>query len=87
MRSRAKLLGPVLVTFGAIALFGMAAWIQAPPWSVALAACGVAMILAAGLLGWKMAREARPVPVTVGARPRVPFWIAVEAPFERPPRD
>ncbi|HEX7604278.1 MAG TPA: hypothetical protein VF316_21820 [Polyangiaceae bacterium] len=96
MRSRAKLLGSVLATFGAIALFGMAAWVQARQWSdpspsyvgaVALAGCGMAMALAAGVLGWKMAREARPVPVTVGARPRVPFWIAVEAPFERPPRD
>ena len=85
MQRRAKLLGPVLVALGAIALFGVAAWVQPSPWSLALAACGTAMILAAGILGWRTAHAPRPVAVVAGAR--VPFWIAVEAPFERPPRD
>ena len=87
MHSRAKLLGLLLAAFGAVALFGIAAWVQAPAWGVALAACGTAIMLAAGILGWRMARAPRPVVVAAGARPRVPFWIAVDAPFERSRRE
>lgn len=80
-------MGTLLAALGAVVLFGIAAWVQAPSWRVALAACGTAMILAAGVVAWRMAHAPRAVSVPAVARPRVPFWVAVDAPFERPRRD
>lgn len=54
----------------------------------ALAGCGVALALVAALLRLKMIQTAAAARPTNGGagRQKAPFWIAEEAPFERPPR-
>jgi uncharacterized membrane protein len=56
----------MLLNVGALGLFGTDAWIQYRQWSdpspsyvaaIALAACGMALTLAAGFLGWKLVQK------------------------------
>ena len=98
MYRRANLIGPTLAALGALSLFGCAGVVQFRQWNdpsatyvivMALVASGAALILTAGFLWWKRVQAGARAPAaseTARARQRVPFWVAEEAPFERPPR-
>ena len=98
LRSSTRL-GPVLAILAALStfLFASAVFVALRVHSelgssytgvAALAGCGVALALVAALVRMKMIQTAaavRPMNGPLG-REKVPFWIAEDAPFERPPR-